>query len=181
MVDKLIMIIRHAEKPLPGNPALGVDEFGQEDDKSLTVRGWQRAGALASLFFSPPASLRVPKAIVASGVIKKDGTGSRSRRPLQTVTPLAQRLLIEPDTRNSKGQESEAAEDIIKQSAPVLVCWQHESIPALARSIVGYAQITPDGWDDEDYSSMWLLSLSDESQKWSFEAAQEFLLPGDHP
>ncbi|RUW53623.1 hypothetical protein EOA32_08545 [Mesorhizobium sp. M1A.F.Ca.ET.072.01.1.1] len=180
MAGKLIMIIRHAEKPLPGNPALGVDEFGQEDDKSLTVRGWQRAGALAGLFFAPPAPLRVPKSIVASGVVKKDGTGSRSRRPIQTITPLAQRLLVDPDTRDSKGQESEAAEDIVKQPAPVLVCWQHESIPALAAAIVGSTQIAPDGGDDEDYSSIWLL-LSEESQKWSFQAVQEFLLPGDHP
>jgi hypothetical protein len=45
-----VMIIRHGEKPQPGEPELGVDENGNVDKNELIVRGWQRAGALARFF-----------------------------------------------------------------------------------------------------------------------------------
>jgi hypothetical protein len=40
MPAQKIMIIRHAEKP-EHHGARGVDENGNEDRESLTVRGWQ--------------------------------------------------------------------------------------------------------------------------------------------
>ncbi|MFW8588993.1 hypothetical protein ACOJBM_41875 [Rhizobium beringeri] len=52
--------------------------------------------------------LQVPVAIVASAPIKKDGSGTRSLRPTQTVAPLARRLQFVPDTTFSKGQEEQA-------------------------------------------------------------------------
>ncbi|MER9191238.1 hypothetical protein [Mesorhizobium australicum] len=54
MPNKLVMIIRHAEKPIPGGPDLGVTEQGESDPASLTVRGWQRAGGLCRFFTSRP-------------------------------------------------------------------------------------------------------------------------------
>ena len=56
MPAQKIMIIRHAEKPEHHGPR-GVDENGDEDKKSLTVRGWQRAGALVQ-FFAPSGNAR---------------------------------------------------------------------------------------------------------------------------
>lgn len=41
----VIMVIRHAEKPTQA--AAGVKQKGEESPHHLTVRGWQRAGALA--------------------------------------------------------------------------------------------------------------------------------------
>jgi hypothetical protein len=177
MDDKLIMIIRHAEKPVAGT--VGINESGKEDNESLTVRGWQRAGALTRFFSAPPAPLQTPKAIVASAAIKQDGTGSRSLRPIQTITSLAQFLGIKPDTDHSKGQEGLAGKDICSQPSPVLVCWQHESIPELASAIVNSSQAIPDTWDDKDFASVWMLSFSGASGKWSFEVRQQGLLPGD--
>jgi hypothetical protein len=181
MADKLIMIIRHAEKPLPGQADRGVDESGLEDDKSLTVRGWQRAGALAHLFSSPQLPLQVPAAIVASAPVKMDGSGTRSLRPTQTVAPLAGRLQIEPDTAFSKGQEAQAGPAIYLQAHPTLVCWQHEAIPRLASAIVGSAEIAPAAWDDDDYDSVWLLSLRPGARQWTFQHELQRLLPGDRP
>lgn len=181
MADRLIMIIRHAEKPVPEQPELGVDELGQADDKSLTVRGWQRAGALAHLFFDPPSPLQVPVTIVASAPIKKDGSGMRSLRPTQTVAPLARRLQLEPDTTFSKGQEEQAGPQILQQPFPVLVCWQHEAIPRLAAAIVASAAIAPAMWDDADYDSIWLLTLSEADRRWAFQSENQRLLAGDRP
>ncbi|RWM06667.1 MAG: hypothetical protein EOR72_31345 [Mesorhizobium sp.] len=179
MGDRLIMIIRHAEKPLAERPDRGVDELGQEDDKSLTVRGWQRAGALAHLFYNPAPTLQVPQMIVASAPVKKDGSGTRSLRPTQTITPLAQRLQIEPDTRYSKGQEKLAGRTIGQYDVPTLVCWQHESIPNLAAEIAQSTDVAPGRWDDDDYDSVWILSFSEAEHLWTFKLEQQRLLSGD--
>lgn len=49
-----IMIIRHAEKPYVDNKEKndGVRMNGVKSEESLTVRGWQRAGAISLLFGS---------------------------------------------------------------------------------------------------------------------------------
>lgn len=180
-VDRLVMIIRHAEKPVAERPDLGVNELGQGDDKSLTVRGWQRAGGLACLFYYPQPPLQVPRCIVASAPIKQDGSGLRSLRPTQTISALAARLQIEPDVRFSKGQEDLAGPAIAEQSGPTLVSWQHESIPRLAAAIVQSTDVAPLQWDSQDYATIWVLGFSAADGRWAFGIAQQRLLSGDNP
>src|SRR2546430_6645010 len=80
-----IMIIRHAEKHQHGSRDRGVTEDGRPAHHELTVRGWQRAGALVHLFAPPgglPAGSRIhtPRSIFAS-----DATGdSPSLRAMHT-------------------------------------------------------------------------------------------------
>jgi hypothetical protein len=69
---RMIMLIRHAEKPLhPCGSPHGVNPHGEHDPHSLTVTGWIRAGSLVELFApsrgEPPAELRRPDTIYASG------------------------------------------------------------------------------------------------------------------
>jgi hypothetical protein len=52
MTANKIMVIRHAEKPDDSGTVFGVTTEGLQDPEELTVRGWQRAGALAT--FSHP-------------------------------------------------------------------------------------------------------------------------------
>src|SRR6266404_7365739 len=80
-----IMLIRHAEKPDGVSGAPGVNADGIEDKESLTVRGWQRAGAMVR-FFCPVSGARelVPRTVFASGI----GPESKSLRPAETVAPL---------------------------------------------------------------------------------------------
>ena len=47
-----VMIIRNAEKPDRSFAGSGFTENGDEDRESLVIRGWQRAGAWATLFGS---------------------------------------------------------------------------------------------------------------------------------
>lgn len=178
MPNKVIMIIRHAEKPAPGGADLGVNEQGESDPASLTVRGWQRAGGLCRLFSEPPLPLSVPASIVASGTVKKDGSGTRSKRPSQTIAPLARRLGLEPDLTHSKGQEQPAAESILIAPSPVLVSWQHESIPSLAAALAGSADIAPRAWPDDDFDSIWMLE-ADQENTWSFVRTSQAVLDGD--
>src|SRR4051794_33031284 len=93
-----IMFIRHAEKPSTPPPPHGVSADGDHDNQSLMVQGWQRAGALATLFAPTQGGLQsplltAPQLIYAAGPTSGDpGDGSASERPLQTVTPLAAKL-----------------------------------------------------------------------------------------
>src|SRR5579871_170729 len=100
---KTIYVIRHAEKP--DDADAGIDVDGTEDKESLIVQGWQRAGALA-VFFGSKEGLPAPNQIYASAAEKhkeKDASavekhkndgkvGSKSKRPTETVTPLAAKL-----------------------------------------------------------------------------------------
>jgi len=141
VANQSILIIRHAEKPEPGADA-GVDSTGQADSKSLTPRGWQRAGAWVQLFspaLGQSGALSRPTAIFASAPMKpheKDDGGSKSRRPLQTVSPLAARLKVTVDLNFSKGQEAALAGAISLIQGVVLVCWQHEDILGIANALV---------------------------------------------
>ena len=68
MPEQTILIIRHAEKPEPGGDS-GVDSTGAPDPRSLTVRGWQRAGAWAELFvpaLGQKSALPTPTTLFAS-------------------------------------------------------------------------------------------------------------------
>ncbi len=88
-----IMIIRHAEKHQHGSHDRGVSEDGRPAHHELTVRGWQRAGALVHLF-APPGGLpdgstiQTPRSIFASDATRD----SPSLRAMHTAGPLAAAL-----------------------------------------------------------------------------------------
>ena len=56
-----ILIIRHAEKPGGIWPGPGLSREGKEDEKSLVIRGWERAGAWAALFGTQLGAESYPK------------------------------------------------------------------------------------------------------------------------
>jgi hypothetical protein len=74
MTTDRIMFIRHAEKPRV-DVAIRLEADGTADPESLTVRGWQRAGALAR-FFCPVETMRCDST-EADGRIRG---GNRSRQ-----------------------------------------------------------------------------------------------------
>lgn len=88
-----IMLIRHSERPSPDKKFRGVNLEGRKDKESLTVRGWQRAGALARFFaprdghFAHPALAR-PQTLYACKAAPEDP----SLRPQYTLLPLAELL-----------------------------------------------------------------------------------------
>ena len=60
MPPSKVMLIRHGEKPADDGSMHGVDEAGRADANELSVRGWQRAGALARLFVPRAGTLEAP-------------------------------------------------------------------------------------------------------------------------
>ncbi len=134
-----ILLVRHAEKPIGDGPPYGVTIEGVLDPESLTPRGWQRAGALVSLF-APTADPRARVSIVPTPThlfASKIGADSSSRRPRETLEPLAARLGLMIDTRFLKEQAVEAIDAIREIDGVVLVSWEHRLIPAMAERIVG--------------------------------------------
>lgn len=120
-----IMIIRHAEE----HEVPGINSDGHADSQSLTVRGWQRAGALASFFTSAERDLTTPSSIFASGV----APGSESKRPRETVAPLhavlRERGLIDYSEAFTKPDTSALMAEVITRSGVVLIAWNHSRIP----------------------------------------------------
>src|SRR5277367_3516138 len=142
-----VMIIRHGEKPtIKHQPPFGVSQDGEQDWESLTVRGWLRAACLGRLFNPagnqfPDDTLDRPTLIYASaardpGVALEQDEDSKSKRPLQTVTPLAQELNVAPVLDFGKGQEAALAIQVLAQSGVILISWQHEAIGEIARNLV---------------------------------------------
>ena len=86
-----VLLIRHAEKPGEVWPGPGLTLDGQPDDKSLVLRGWQRAGAWAALFGSGNnggGDYPRPAAIYAANP-DTTAEGEPSRRHYQTIRPTA--------------------------------------------------------------------------------------------
>lgn len=176
-----IFVIRHAEKP--NGTDVGVDETGAADDESVTVRGWQRAGALA-VFFGSTEGLPAPDRIYAAAPEKhdKDSTGkvgSKSGRPTQTVTPLAAKLCNKVIETFTKGQEPDLVADLKKLQGTSLVCWQHEAIPEIAQRILGSAKGVPDPWPAHRFDVVWRLVQSGAGGPWIFDQVCQRVLAGD--
>ena len=161
-----IMIIRHAEKPAGAVQAVNID--GNAGPENLTVQGWQRAGALAR-FFAPESSqfqragIAEPGFLFASGPVTKqekkdDGDGSKSERPVQTITPLSQLFDVTIDQSFVKGQEAEVAAAAMNCGGVALIAWQHEDIPTIAAAIPG-ASGFPKKWPANRFDVVWVFDL----------------------
>jgi hypothetical protein len=171
----MIMIVRHAEKPTAAEER-GVRPDGGHDRHSLSVRGWVRAGAMVGLFAphngEPSAGLAWPETIYASG-----HGGGGSRRPVQTVTPLAERLGQKVHHQLVIGQEAELATRLTTLRGAVLVAWHHEAIPNIVRSL-GVAGF-PQEWPDDRFDVVWTLTRG--GPTWRFAQVPQLLLAGDRP
>ena len=187
-IARKIMLIRHAEKP--EGAVQGVDGNGNEGKEFLTVQGWQRAGALAR-FFAPASAqfqrpgIEQPQFLFASGPISKKqkrvGTGSKSYRPEQTITPLSQLLgsTVPLNLNFVEGEEEQVAAAATACAGVVLIAWQHEDIPTIADAILGKTGVVPSKWPGDRFDVIWVFDLQEGG--YAFSQAPEMLLAGDLP
>jgi broad specificity phosphatase PhoE len=178
-----IFIIRHAERP--DGSYQGINELGANDPESLIPRGWQRAGALA-VFFGSKDGLPAPDQIYAAASGKKKvaprvKVGSKSNRPIETVTPLASKLKKVPTETYTTGDEASLVDEIVKPDGVTLVCWEHEAIPEIAKLIMGKAAGIPDPWPGARFDVVWCFTRAGASKPWSFDQVCQRLLAGDGP
>lgn len=179
-MPSLVMLLRHAEKPLGEGSPHGVTIDGTLDPESLTPRGWQRAGALVGLFapgrIRPAAgSLPTPGYLFASQIV-----GNGSERPRETLLPISERLGLAVDSRFTKGEVVGLVGAIQAIQGVVLVAWEHHLIPSIATLLVGDESKVPQIWPDDRYDVVWVLDTSRPGHT-GFREVPEMLLAGDRP
>ena len=175
-----IMLIRHAEKPAKDSAPFGITADGDRNKESLEVRGWQRAGALANLLAPnnghfQHASLAKPQFLFASKPLRRKG----SRRPLETLTPLAQKLAIRIDSSFQRSDFQSMIEEVFSCKGVVLICWQREYIPEIASYILGNKKLAPPVWPEDCFDMIWVFDLVSSSSKYTFKQVPQKLLGGD--
>jgi hypothetical protein len=175
-----IILLRHAEKPAKDDAPYGVNRKGERNKESLAVRGWQRAGALTNLFvpanghFQHPA-LAKPQFLYASKPLVRKG----SRRPLQTIVPLAEKLAIEINSDFQRSDFESMLEEVFSRKGVVLICWQREYIPDIASLILGNNKIAPSDWPEDRFDMIWVFDLDRSSSRYKFKQVPQKLLGGD--
>ncbi|GAA1554892.1 hypothetical protein [Streptomyces globosus] len=169
--DAMVMLIRHAEQPYPGDT--GEDADGNEDPGFLAGRGLRRAEELPGLFTAARGSSRLPRpaALFAAG-----GAGAPARCRL-TVEPLAAALHIPVRTPHAVGAEAALARAALAAPQPVLVCWEHHGVPRLVRAL-GADRLpgVPAAWPDR-HDVVW--AFTRRSGRWTFREVPQHLLSGD--
>jgi hypothetical protein len=178
-VSSKIMIVRHGEKP--GHPvsAIGINAAGETDPLSLTATGWQRARALVRIFNprsgTPPEGLAVPQHLFAAN----DHGGDSSRRPIETLTPLAHSFdpSLDIDASIHATDTAAIAEASAQAGGVVLVAWKHEEILEIAARLVSRSAL-PGEWPGDRFDMVFVF---DRNAGGSYEFSQipERALPGD--
>lgn len=97
---RTIYIIRHGEKPTDPNPGssdptTGIDVNGDPYTSSLTPVGWQRAGALSTLFApyqvqDARAWVEMPTEMFSPSYSDDPTSGCSTHRTNETIFPLSQ-------------------------------------------------------------------------------------------
>jgi hypothetical protein len=199
-----IMVIRHAEKPDPynGMTYTGVNATGTADPESLVTIGWERAGALVSLFAPPwgprTPTLAQPQSLYAADPDTSDAGKTPSQRPHQTLTALEAKLGLKIHKKHKKNDYANMVKDALAKDGVVLICWEHEDIPLLAGSAPGISQCIltatrtsgtlgvpsswPKGAGGARYDLVWVFDRpSGTGQITGFTQFAQMLLPGDEP
>lgn len=184
-----IMVIRHAEKPPTSDddssgksdslegPPFGVDADGKNDNESLIVRGWQRAGALTCLFAPSFGALQNAELATPQFLFASD---SKSQRPLETIAPLGAKLGLDA-TVEKKGDYKKIADEAMACGGIALISWQHQDIPHIANHILGNKTTAPQKWPGDRFDVVWVFDLDPTTKLYSFSQVPQCLLDGDSP
>jgi len=171
---KKVMIIRHGEK-------LGDPKDDKDAGPNLSARGAARAAALPGLFL--PAAMsrecalehqshagltatympgKVPKAAArfpAPDFLFATAHSPESKRPRQTITPLAAALGLPINhDYGEKKKDIDALAALLRTShyvgKTILICWHHGAIPDLATAL-GATGATP--WAATVFDRIWVI------------------------
>jgi hypothetical protein len=142
--NQRIVLIRHAEKPLNGN--------------NLSCSGFNRSLKLVGLLkekFGIPDYIFVPS----------PGTGKQTKnlRMLQTALPLATKYNLAINTKYAVNDVNQMAREVSKRRGTILIVWEHNQLPAIARALG--VQMSELYWASNDYDSIWIISYNHSKTK----------------
>jgi hypothetical protein len=139
-----ILVMRHAEKP--PDPM----------DPHLSDVGRARANRLADYI---PTAFDIPDFIFATAV------SEHSARPVETVTPLSQRIGVPIDATFADQDYSALAHEILAQSKffdkLIVVCWHHGNIPSFMLALGAKSGQFPDPWDPQVFNLILRVDYTD--------------------
>ncbi len=181
-----IYIIRHGEKPNdPSAAPFGIDFQGNQSPHSLLPRGWQRSGALTALFDPALGPLRAGLLTPATLVSPSYGGPDKTieHRTYQTIQGLANHLGLYIVSPFVEGHEAQLATTVVSTySGVVLICWEHDHIPALASALpTASGTVVPDTWPDDRFDVIWAFTLvpGPAPVQYAFTQIPQQLLSGD--
>ncbi|MBE2263012.1 MAG: hypothetical protein IAE92_09735 [Burkholderiaceae bacterium] len=155
---EVIMFVRHGEKPGEHSKPHGVNHHGEHDEHSLSVQGWTRAGALASLFAHAPS--RSHPYIVRPGriIATRPTESAKSKREMFTAEPIAKRLKLPIENAHTHGDEEALVKEVLGKPLPVLIVWHHGTMAKIVHHfpVVNRDDI-PRHWPDDRFDLIWIL------------------------
>jgi hypothetical protein len=163
------MIIRHAEKP--DEKHAGVNPDGKSDHDDLTVKGWQRAGALAR-FFNPydymfRIGIHAPDHLFAC---------NNSKRPKHTIKALAKIMDLPINDRLAHTDVDRLSKAVKEKCGNILICWEHNYIRPMV-SLITEGQIIAPEWPDNRFDMVFV--LVNEQGNWRLTQVAQLLMPND--
>jgi phosphohistidine phosphatase SixA len=143
MTPKQILLMRHAEKP------------DDPRDPHLSDAGVARAEKLVDYV---PNELGVPDFLCASAPSK------HSVRPIETVTPLSNKIGASIDSTIADQDFSVLAQEVLTDSKYdgklVLICWHHGNLPEFAFALGASGAGVPNPWDPDVFNLISKLDYS---------------------
>jgi hypothetical protein len=129
-----LIVLRHAEKT------------GDKRDPHLSLPGKRRAEQIVNYI---PATFGQPQFLIAAR------TSNRSRRPVETLEPLAAALALEVWAKIDDDDSDELIDtlrDKQRYSGKIgVICWRHSELPGLLAELGAAPEAFPNPWDDNDY------------------------------
>jgi broad specificity phosphatase PhoE len=174
---RIILAIRHAEKPSEDGRVRGVDPAGREDPHSLSTLGWQRAGALVRFLAPADGGMRDPRLARPDALFATRVThDSPSQRPMQTLVPLAALLGLPIDTAHGRHEIDGLLDAVERAPGVALISWTHRTINRIAERLLG-GQDVPGPWPDERFDVVWVFARA--GAGWRLAQVPQMLLAGD--
>jgi hypothetical protein len=132
-----LILLRHAEK------------LGDKRDPHLSLPGRQRAGRLVTYI---PATFGQPQFLIAAR------TSKRSRRPVETLEPLAAALALEIRAKFDDNEISALIETLGEKPRYRgnlgVICWRHSELPSLMEALGVPSDASPSLWAETDYTTI---------------------------
>jgi hypothetical protein len=160
-----VILLRHAEKPR------------DESNVHLSERGESRARALVAFLTTKPAFVTngLPVALFAP----KSTSRGHSRRPYETLAPLAEHLQLSVQMPYGSSDYAALAKHVLSDPGlngkTVIVCWIHDYLPALAKAFG--VKPEPARWKSSVYDRVWVITYKD--HRAGLADLPQKLLPGD--
>jgi len=175
-----IMLMRHTERPDADKSIRGVTQEGIKNKEELSVRGWQRAGALVR-FFAPQDNHFVHPALARPRILFacKAGPTAPSLRPQHSLLPLAELLEVEFNCDYSEGEEEALVEKVLAAEGTPLISWKHRNMHVIANMILGNKETAPQDWPLDRFDLVWVFDR--QGTNWTFSQVPQLLLAGDRP